>query len=85
MELSSTGPGTITIKKTTNTSGESQWKEGEWTVIFRRPLKVDVSGSVQFQPGEKTPVAFAVWEGSRMESGGRKGVSPSWAEVEVAK
>ncbi|MCP4339234.1 MAG: hypothetical protein GY799_10180 [Desulfobulbaceae bacterium] len=85
MELSSAGPGTITPKKTTNTSGDSEWKEGEWKVVFRRPLKVDDSGSVQFIAGEKIPVAFAVWEGSRMESGGRKAVSPSWAEVEVAK
>jgi hypothetical protein len=83
MELSSTGPGTITTKTSTNTSGESKWKDGMWTVVFRRPLKVEDSGSVQFEPGEKIPVAFAVWEGSRMESGGRKGVSPSWAEVEV--
>ncbi len=85
MELSSTGPGTITFKKTMNTSGDSEWNEGEWTVVFRRPLKVDDTGSVQFEPGEKILVAFAVWEGSRMESGGRKAVSPSWAEVEVAK
>jgi len=85
MELSSTGPGTIIPKKTANTSGDSDWKNGEWTVILRRPLKVDDSGSVQFESGEKIPVAFAVWEGSRMESGSRKGVSPSWAEVEVAK
>ncbi len=85
MELSSTGPGTITSKKTTNTSGDSEWKEGEWTVVLRRPLKVDDTGSVQFEAGEKIPVAFAVWEGSRMESGGRKAVSPSWAEVEVEK
>ena len=85
MELSSTGPGTITFKKTINTSGDSEWKEGEWTVVFRRPLTVDDAGSAQFEAGEKIPVAFAVWEGSRMESGGRKAVSPSWAEVEVAK
>ncbi len=85
MELSSTGPGTITFKKTINTSGDSEWKEGEWTVVFRRPLTVDDAGSAQFEAGGKIPVAFAVWEGSRMESGGRKAVSPSWAEVEVAK
>ncbi len=83
MELSSTGPGTLTAKKTTNTSGESEWRDGMWTVVLRRPLKVKDKESVQFVPGEKIPVAFAVWEGSRMESGGRKGVSPSWAEVEV--
>ncbi len=84
-ELSSTGPGTITFKNVENTSGDAGWKNGEWTVIFRRPLTVKDSESVQFKPGEKMPVAFAVWEGSRMETGGRKAVSPAWAEVEVEK
>ena len=84
-ELSSTGPGTITFKNVENTSGDARWENGEWAVIFRRPLTVKDSESVQFKPGEKMPVAFAVWEGSRMETGGRKGVSPAWAEVEVEK
>ncbi len=82
-ELSSTGPGTITSKKTENTSGEAEWKDGKWTVIFKRPLAVSDAGSVQFKTGQKMPIAFAIWEGSFMESGGRKAVSPAWAEVEV--
>ena len=48
-----------------------------------RPLSVNDPGSVQFKTGEKMPVAFAVWEGSRRESAGRKAVSPAWAEVKV--
>ena len=84
-ELSSAGPGTIVSKDVNNTSGDARWEDGEWTVLFRRPLKVKDSESVQFKVGEKMPVAFAVWEGSRMEAGGRKAVSPAWAEVEVQK
>jgi hypothetical protein len=82
-ELSSAGPGTITSKKVDNTSGEAEWEEGEWSVVIRRPFTVNDPESVQFKAGERTPIAFAIWEGDRMESGGRKAVSPAWAEVEV--
>jgi|WetSurMetagenome_2_1015567.scaffolds.fasta_scaffold454138_1 hypothetical protein len=84
-ELSSTGPGTITPMKVANTTGAAEWKDGEWSVIFRRPLSVADTGSVRFVAGERMPVAFAVWEGSRGEAGGRKAVSPAWAEVEIQK
>jgi DMSO reductase family type II enzyme heme b subunit len=82
-ELSSAGPGTITSKKVDNTSGEAEWEEGEWSVVIRRPFTVNDPESVQFKAGERTPIAFAIWEGDRMETGGRKAVSPAWAEVEV--
>ncbi len=84
-ELSSVGSGTLASKNTENTSGRAFWKNGEWTVIFRRPLSVDDPESVKFKAGEKMPIAFAIWEGSRREVGGRKAVSPAWAEVEVEK
>jgi len=83
VELSSAGPGTIESKKVENASGEAGWENGEWTVIFRRALSVNDQESCQFKVGKKMPIAFAVWEGSRMETGGRKAVSPAWAEVEV--
>lgn len=82
-ELSAEGSGTLTSKALENTTGDAEWKNGEWTVVFRRPLSVNDPGSVQFKTGEKMPVAFAVWEGSRRESAGRKAVSPAWAEVKV--
>jgi DMSO reductase family type II enzyme heme b subunit len=82
-ELSAEGAGTLKSNNIENTTGDAEWKNGEWTVVFRRPLSVEDAGSVQFKPGEKMPVAFAVWEGSRKESAGRKAVSPAWAEVKV--
>jgi len=82
-ELSAEGSGTLKSKNIENTTGDAEWKNGEWTVVFRRPLTVEDSGSVQFKPGEKMPIAFAIWEGGRKESAGRKAVSPAWAEVKV--
>jgi len=82
-ELSAEGAGTLKSKNIENTSGEADWKYDEWTVVFRRPLTVSDTGSVQFKAGEKMPVAFSVWEGSRLETAGRKAVSPAWAEVKI--
>jgi len=82
-ELSSRGPGTITFKTTENTTGEAEHKDGKWSVVFRRPFTVTDSQSVQFKAGQRMPLAFSIWEGTLMESGGRKAVSPAWAEVEV--
>lgn len=82
-ELSAEGSGTLKSMLIENTTGEGEWRNGEWTVVIRRPLAVDDPGSVRFTPGEKMPVAIAVWEGGRRESAGRKSVSPAWAEVKV--
>ena len=82
-ELTAEGSGTLKTMNVENTTGDAEWKNGEWTVVFRRPLRVDDAGSVRFAPGEKMPVAFAVWEGSHKESAGRKAVSPAWAEVRL--
>lgn len=82
-ELFAEGQGTLTSKRLEHTTGEAEWKNGEWSILFVRPLTVNDPGSVQFKPGEKMPVAFAVWEGERRESAGRKAVSPAWAEVKV--
>ena len=82
-ELSSEGPGTLTTKNIENTSGAAQWKDGEWTVLFVRPLTVDDAWSVQFKTGETIPMAIAVWEGGHLEVGSRKAVSPAWAEIRL--
>ncbi|WP_420264639.1 ethylbenzene dehydrogenase-related protein [Candidatus Magnetominusculus dajiuhuensis] len=82
-EASSEGPGTLKTKNTENTEGDAQWQNGSWTLVMRRPMTVTDKESVQFKAGEKKPIAFAVWEGHHMEGGGRKAVSPAWAEVLV--
>lgn len=82
-ELTAEGSGTLESKNIENTTGEAERKNGEWVVIFKRPLNVGDTGSVQFKVGDRMPVAFSIWEGSRKESAGRKSVSPAWAEVRV--
>lgn len=84
-ELSAVGWGTLASMNVENTSGDAGWNNGEWAVVFRRPLSVDDPESVIFRAGEKMPIAFAIWEGGRKEVAGRKAVSPAWAEVEVVK
>ena len=80
-EANAEGPGTLKSKGIENTSGEGIWENGKWSVVFCRPLHVNDANSVQFGVGEKTPIAFAVWEGSMGEVGGRKAVSAAWAEI----
>ncbi|MBV6340576.1 ethylbenzene dehydrogenase-related protein [Candidatus Magnetobacterium casense] len=82
-EATSEGPGTYKTKPVENTVGEAVWQNGSWTLIVKRPMTVNDAGSVQFKAGEKKPISFAVWEGHRLEGGGRKAVSPAWAEVLV--
>ncbi|MBF0457097.1 MAG: hypothetical protein HQK99_04295 [Nitrospirae bacterium] len=82
-EASAEGPGTLKTKPVENTVGDAQWQNGTWTLVMRRPMTVADKESVQFKAGERKPIAFAVWEGHHMEGGGRKAVSPAWAEVMV--
>ena len=82
-ELSSQGPGTLSSLSIENTQGAAEWKDGQWAVLFVRPLYVNDTQSVRFKSGEKMPIAIAVWEGSRLEGGGRKAVSAAWAEIKV--
>lgn len=82
-EATAEGPGTLKTKNVENTMGDALWQNGSWVLVIKRPMTVNDAGSVQFRAGEKKPVAFAVWEGHRMEGGGRKAVSPAWAEVLV--
>jgi hypothetical protein len=82
-ELTSQGPGTLSSLNIENTKGLAEWKDGVWTVLFVRPLYVNDTLSVRLKSGEKMPIAIAVWEGSRLESGGRKAVSAAWAEIKV--
>jgi len=77
--------GTMVTLPRANTSGEAFWDGGRWTLLVRRPLDAADGRSAVFVPGERTQVAFAVWEGGRRESGARKAVSPAWAECALER
>jgi mono/diheme cytochrome c family protein len=51
--------------------------DGEWQVMFTRPLVTDDDGDLDFVTGEAIPMALFAWDGDNGESGTRGSVS-SW-------
>jgi DMSO reductase family type II enzyme heme b subunit len=75
------GFGTLTMKgaESQNISGKGRWKDGVWSVVFKRSLEGS-GDDVKFTQGKLTPIAFATWDGSQGEGDGRKAVT-TWYYV----
>jgi hypothetical protein len=65
-DLIAEGPGTLRPRDASISTGVGKHSKDGWTVLLVRPLP---NGA---QPGGRTQVAFAVWEGSHSEAGPRK-------------
>lgn len=80
--LHSEGYGTLTEMEQKNqpVSGIGQWKSDRWKVVLKRSIQSHEKRDVKFAEGKLTPLAIAVWDGSRGERGGRKAVS-TWYYV----
>lgn len=63
-----------------NVTGKGLRDGNKWMVIFKRPLSSSERFEALFKEGGITPVAFAVWDGSEGDRGGRKVVS-TWYYV----
>jgi len=61
-------------------NGYGKWTSDKWTIVFKRELFSKDPFDVSFKEGGVTPVSFALWDGSEMQRGGRKGVS-TWYYV----
>jgi DMSO reductase family type II enzyme heme b subunit len=51
--------------------GRGVWSTGRWQTTIARPL-AEGTGAANLQPGQKTYVAFAVWDGAQRHTGARK-------------
>jgi mono/diheme cytochrome c family protein len=67
------GSADITPKDPAEVTGAASYDQGEWSVIFRRPLR-SASGA-PFAAGQFLPIAFSVWDGLSRERGNRRGLS----------
>ncbi|MEW6456092.1 MAG: ethylbenzene dehydrogenase-related protein [Acidobacteriota bacterium] len=74
-ELIAHGPGTQTPMENQNVEGRGMHKDGKWAVVFKRDLKSNQEGEFEFKPGTDKNIAFAVWDGIKMESFSRKSIS----------
>jgi hypothetical protein len=70
-----TGKGSANIapKDTSDVTGVANYDQGEWSVIFKRPLH-PASGA-SFSTGQFMPMAFSVWDGFSRERGNRRGLT----------
>ncbi len=77
-DLVAEGPGTIRPAEKSQSNGRGVWTEQGWTVVLSRPLPKGID------PGSRTQVAFAVWQGAHTESGARK-MRSVWIPLLVEK
>jgi DMSO reductase family type II enzyme heme b subunit len=77
------GWGSMTVKPDQHALGKGVWKDGVWRVVITRPMVSDDKNAPRLTPGDKTVVAFAVWEGGNREVGARKAWSP-WIPLQLA-
>ena len=73
LQFTGKGSADIAPNDTGDLTGVASYDQGEWSVIFKRPLR-PTSGAA-FSPGEFMPIAFSVWDGFSRERGSRRGLT----------
>jgi hypothetical protein len=77
-DLQAFGPGTLGPGPSRGSNGKGQHGNGGWAVVITRQLPESLA------PGERTHVAFAVWQGSQNETGARK-MRTGWVPLLAAR
>jgi mono/diheme cytochrome c family protein len=78
------GSTTFRPRAAQNVAAKAEWKDGRWTVVFRRPLTVPVEAGLTLAPGGRSSVSFAIWDGAARDRNGQKLIS-IWHDMELAK
>lgn len=73
LQLVGKGSADIAPNETGDITGVASYDQGEWSVIFKRPLRP--SAGATLTPGEFLPIAFSVWDGFSRERGNRRGLT----------
>ncbi|MBI4483553.1 MAG: c-type cytochrome [Acidobacteria bacterium] len=86
-DLVAEGFGTLTPRPSEeqNVKGRGAWESGSWKVVLVRSLaRGNSKGDVVLTPGDRTNVAFAVWDGGAGDRDGQKSVT-YWQILELEK
>ena len=59
------------------------YRDGEWHLVFQRPLQPASGEFTRFAPGQPAKIGFAIWEGSNAERAGQKAVSAAFVDLEL--
>ncbi len=74
-ELLASGPGTQGLMPVQSVTGRGRYHDGEWSVVFERALHPRQQGELALGPDRPIAIAFAVWDGAKLESLSRKSIS----------
>lgn len=79
MILDATGPDAPPTPRQDSSAlkANGSWKDGQWSVVFKRALKTEDGQDLQFEEGRYIPIAFADWDGLAAEKGSRHSFT-SW-------
>lgn len=85
LDMNAKGFGTLTVQAQQDVTAKGVYRDGTWSVVFSRALATgDAAQDAQITPGKFLSVAFAIWDGRRLESGelkekgSQKAVSSWW-------
>jgi mono/diheme cytochrome c family protein len=78
LQFTGKGSADIAPNDTGDVTGVANYDQGEWSVIFKRPLRPTAGAA--FTPGEFMPIAFSVWDGLSRERGNKRGLTV-WESV----
>ena len=73
LQFTGRGSADVTLNDTGDLTGVASYDQGEWSAIFKRPLR-PTSGA-PLAPGQFMPIAFSVWDGFSRERGNRRGLT----------
>jgi mono/diheme cytochrome c family protein len=80
VQFTGKGSADITPAQAKDLTGVASYDQGEWSVIFKRPLRPEAGAA--FTQGQFLPIAFSVWDGFSRERGNRRGLT-TWYSVYV--
>ena len=73
LQFTGRGSADVAPNDTGDLTGVASYDQGEWSVIFKRPLRA--TSGAPFSPGQFMPIAFSVWDGFSRERGNRRGLT----------
>jgi hypothetical protein len=80
VQFTGRGSADITPADAKGLTGTASYDQGEWSVIFKRPLQA--GSGAQFSQAQFLPIAFSVWDGFSRERGNRRGLT-QWYSLYV--
>ena len=69
------GASRVSPRETGALAAQGGYKDGQYRVILRRPLKSGKEDEVPFEPGKFVPIAFHLWDGDQGEEGLKMSIS----------